>query len=181
MSKYRRVNAKGGTYFFTVVTYRRQKFLCDDIVRVALRAGIQTTQMTHPFKINACVLLPDHLHCIWTLPSDDANTGVRWAMIKRNVTKICGPVLYCDELMTKSKQLRKESTVWQRRFWEHQILDDEDYRNHIDYIHYNPVKHNLVKCANDWLYSTFHSHVQKGVYTKNWGGNSIDSNEGFGE
>ena len=91
MSNYRRANTKGGTYFFTVVTYRRQRFLCNETVRTALREGIRETQTTHPFTIDGWVLLPDHLHCIWTLPVDDADFGIRWAMIKRYVTKQCNP------------------------------------------------------------------------------------------
>ena len=94
MPNYRRANAKGGTYFFTVVTYRRQKFLCNQTVRNALRDAIRNTQTTHPFTIDAWVLLPDHLHCIWTLPPNDANFGLRWAMIKRFVTKQCGYIPY---------------------------------------------------------------------------------------
>ena len=82
MSNYRRANTKGGTYFFTVITYRRQKILCNDEIRIALREAIQHVQITHPFTIDAWVLLPDHLHCIWTLPENDANFGIRWAMNK---------------------------------------------------------------------------------------------------
>jgi len=131
MSNYRRAKTKGGTYFFTVVTFRRQKILCDELVRNALRIGIKNVQSTNPFTIDAWVLLPDHLHCIWTLPQNDANFGVRWAMIKRHVTKTCGPALYRDEWMTASKRRRKESTIWQRRFWEHQIRDEQDYEKHM--------------------------------------------------
>ncbi len=182
MPNYRRAKTKGGTYFFTVVTYRRQNILCDEVVRNAFRIGIQNTRTTNPFTIDAWVLLPDHLHCIWTLPHNDANFGVRWAMIKRHVTKTCGPVLYRDEWMTQSKRRRKESTIWQRRFWEHQIRDEQDHENHVDYIHYNPVKHNLAECAKNWPYSTFHRYVQKGFYDENWGGeNIVNSKNDYGE
>ena len=145
-----------------MVTYRRQRFLCDENVRDALRNAIQSTRTTHPFKIDGWVLLPDHLHCIWTLPSDDANFGVRWAMIKRFVTKLCGPDLHRDDWMNESKRRRKESTIWQRRFWEHLIRDERDYEKHMDYIHYNPVKHGYVKSVIEWPYSTFQRYVRQG-------------------
>ena len=169
MSNYRRANTKGGTYFFTVVTYRRQRFLCDDNVRPVLRSAIQHTRTTHPFTIDAWVLLPDHLHCIWTLPPNDADFGVRWAMIKRYITKHCGQYLQREEWLNTSKRRRKESTLWQRRFWEHQIRDDHDYEIHMDYLHYNPVKHGLVKQVKDWPYSTFHRYVLEGIYSLEWG------------
>jgi putative transposase len=181
MSNYRRANTKGGTYFFTVVTYRRQRFLCNETVRTALREGIQATQATHPFTIDGWVLLPDHLHCIWTLPVDDADFGIRWAMIKRYVTKQCNPELKRDDWMKRSKQKRKESTIWQRRFWEHQIRDDRDYENHMDYLHYNPVKHGLVAKVANWQYSTFHRYVRQGVYGMDWAGVNVQDTENFGE
>jgi putative transposase len=182
MSNYRRANTKGGTYFFTVVTYRRQRFLCDDRLRNVLREGIKTTQAIHPFTIDAWVLLPDHLHTIWTLPPDDADFGIRWAMIKRFVTKQCAPELKRDAWMNASKLKRKESTLWQRRFWEHQIRDESDYQKHMDYLHYSPVKHGLVEKVADWPYSTFHRYVRQGVYGVDWAG-VIDEQEleGFGE
>ena len=111
MSNYRRANTKGGAYFFTIVTYRRQKLLCNENVRAALRNGIRHTRQKHPFTIDGWVLLPDHLHCIWTLPPDNANFGSRWAMIKRFVTKQCGPDLQRDDWMNKSKTKRNESTL----------------------------------------------------------------------
>jgi putative transposase len=182
MSNYRRANIKGGTYFFTVVAFRRQRFLCDDNVRIALRNAVRDTQAAHPFTIDGWVLLPDHLHCIWTLPPDDADFGKRWAMIKRYVTKQCGPSLHRGNLMTDSKRRRNECTLWQRRFWEHQIRDETDFQRHMDYIHYNPVKHGYVKRAVDWPHSTFHRYVASGVYHADWGGTqetTVDAD--FGE
>ncbi len=128
------------------------------------------------------MLLPDHLHCIWTLPPNDADFGVRWAMIKRFVTKQCSAELKRDEWMNQSKLKRKESTLWQRRFWEHQIRDERDYERHMDYLHYNPVKHGLVAKVTDWPHSTFHRYVRQGVYKEDWA--VVDSEqepEGFGE
>jgi putative transposase len=182
MSNYRRANTKGGTYFFTVVTYRRQKFLCNENVRKALRNGILYVQKNHPFVIDAWVLLPDHLHCIWTLPPDDANLGKRWAMIKRFVTKQCGPDLRRNDWMNETKWQRKESTIRQRRFWEHQIRNERDYEIHMDCPHYNHVKPGYVKNVKDWLHSTFHRYVCQVVYDENWGGTEVmTTEEGFGE
>jgi putative transposase len=182
MANYRRAKVAGGTYFFTVVTYRRNGFLCNENIRSALRDGIQTTRMIHPFDIDAWVLLPDHLHCVWTLPPNDANFGIRWAMIKRFVSQHCGPDLHRDEWMNASKRQRRESTIWQRRFWEHMIRDERDFEKHVDYIHYNPVKHNWVPRAVDWPYSTFHRYVRKGLYSKDWGcGGIVKADQNFGE
>ena len=182
MPNYRRAKTKGGTYFLTVVTYRRQRFLCDKNVRDALRNGIQNTRTTHPFKIDGWVLLPDHLHCIWTLPPNDAAFGIRWTMIKQFVTRQCSPDLHRDDWMNESKRRRKESTIWQRRFWEHQIRNDQDYEKHMDYMHYNPVKHGYVKNVMDWPYSTFHRYVCKGVYAEDWGAeDEMTFEEQFGE
>ncbi len=182
MPNYRRANIKGGTYFFTVVTYRRQTFLCNDHVRKALRDGILAVQTTHSFIIDGWVLLPDHLHCIWTLPAGDANFSVRWAMIKRFVTKQCGPDLRREDWLNKSKRRRNESTIWQRRFWEHKIPDKQDYERHMDYLHYNPVKHGYVKNVKDWPHSTFHRYVSQGVYGQNWAGDeAVTVDKEFGE
>jgi len=121
------------------------------------------------------------LHCIWTLPPDDADFGIRWAMIKRFVTKQCSS-LRRNDWMTASKHKRKESTLWQRRFWEHQIRDEQDYERHMDYMHYNPVKHDFTRSVKDWPYSTFHRYVKEGVYNENWAGDGVLSiNQKFGE
>ncbi|MXS86101.1 transposase [Nitrosomonas sp. HPC101] len=163
MSNYRRVRAGGGVYFFTLVTRHRQKILCHENIRQALRAGIETTRLARPFVIHGWVLLPDHLHCIWALPPDDADFSVRWSMIKRFVTQQCG-------LQSSTGQRKNESSLWQRRFWEHQIRNERDYRRHMDYLHYNPVKHGLVTKVSDWPYSTFHRHVRLGTYEPDWAG-----------
>lgn len=174
MSHYRRANASGGTYFFTVVTYRRQTFLCDDDVRSALRAAIQYVREQYPFQIDAWVLLPDHLHCLWTLPADDADFSLRWSLIKRRVTRTCGDRLHNAQWISASKRKHRESTLWQRRFWEHQIRDDRDYQTHMDYVHFNPVRHGYVGRVTDWPHSSFHRYVREGVYARDWGGGVID-------
>lgn len=172
MSEYRRANIKGGTYFFTVVTHQRRKILLDDNVRRALREGIQKTQSFFPFQIIAWVLLPDHLHCIWTLPEGDADFTKRWGMIKRHVSQHCTHIINVEQHPSVSKLKRKESNFWQRRYWEHQIRDEIDFKRHVDYIHWNPLKHGLVDQISDWPYSTFHRYVDEGVYPENWCGDT---------
>lgn len=169
MSRYRRSLLAGGTYFFTVVTYRRQTILCDEMFRHALRSAIESVRVSRPFMIDAWVLLPDHLHCIWTLPKDDADFSTRWMMIKRKVSIACASQYEHADWLTPSKQKHREPTIWQRRFWEHQIRDDIDYAKHLDYLHFNPVKHGLTNQAKDWPYSSFHRYVKDGFYEENWG------------
>ncbi|MDA8138695.1 MAG: transposase [Desulfobacteraceae bacterium] len=182
MSNYRRAKIKGGTYFFTVVTHQRQPLLCHDFIRSALREAIEETRKIIPFKIEGWVLLPDHLHCIWVLPEGDADYGKRWAFIKKSVTKKCGSRFFSADFLNASKKRRQESSIWQRRFWEHTIRDETDFRQHMDYIHYNPVKHGLVRYAKDWPYSTFHRLMKNGMYHENWGGTGEATvDEDFGE
>ncbi len=182
MSRYRRANTEGATYFFTLVTYRRQTLLCDEIIRRALRQAVEAVRLKRPFKIDAWVLLPDHLHCVWTLPPGDAEYAIRWSMIKRSVSLACSTEYRCLEWINSSKRKHRESTLWQRRYWEHRIRDNLDFARHIDYIHYNPVKHGLCQRAVDWPYSTFHRYVSGGVYTADWGGVVNDNAvESYGE
>ena len=181
MTRYRRANTTGATYFFTVVTYRRREFLCDADVRAALREAITKVRAGHPFHIDGWVLLPDHLHAIWTLPPNDAEFALRWQQIKRAVTRRCGARLYRGTWMTPSKAKHRESTLWQRRYWEHQIRDDTDFRRHMDYLHFNPVKHGLVQRVGEWPYSSFHRHVAAGLYNDDWAVASMPDAEAFGE
>ena len=168
MPHYRR-SLTGSTYFFTVVTHRRRPILCDDAIRTALRYAIERVRIRLPFTTDAMVLMPDHLHCIWTLPDGDANFSSRWVQIKHHVSYTCGN-LY-PMTMSRSRQERRTASIWQRRFWEHQIRDDIDMERHVDYIHFNPVKHGLVAAASDWPYSTFGRFVRQGIYAADWGGN----------
>jgi putative transposase len=170
MSRYGRASVAGSTYFFTVVAYRRQPILCDDMVRTALRAAIENVRKARPFEIDAWVLLPDHLHCIWTLPESDADFSTRWMMIKRAVSLACRDNYHRADWVSASKHKHRESTIWQRRFWEHQIRDETDFARHADYIHFNPVKHGQVSHAKDWPYSTFHRYVKQGLCSNDWAG-----------
>jgi putative transposase len=175
MSRYRRANVKGATYFFTVVTERRQSILTNEDVRHALRAAIVKVRASHPFEIDAWVLLPDHLHCIWTLPEGDADFSTRWRLIKREVTVAVGANYFREEFQTERRAQKQHGTIWQQRFWEHLIRDDGDFATHMDYLHFNPVKHGLVKTVNEWPWSSFHRLVNDGVYPSNWGGEGSDA------
>ena len=180
MPSYRRVKTAGGTYFFTLTTNLRRPILTTEIVRQALRQGIQQARQTLPFKIEAWVLLPDHLHTIWTLPHDHDNYSSRWAIIKRQVSKIYA----ADSLerISDSRQRRRESGIWQRRFWEHYIRNDLDFERHMDYLHWNPVKHGYVRKVIDWQFSSFHRLVSEGIYPSDWGGEEVNKDmDGFGE
>ena len=165
MSNYRRFWKPGGTFFFTVcLAHRRDN---DLLIRhiSALRYAIKETRKTYPFKIDAWVVLPEHMHCVITLPSTDDNYSLRWRLIKRWYSEAIPKTEYRSEVRSK----RGERGIWQRRYWEHVIRDEQDYRAHIDYVHFNPVKHGLVNRAADWPYSTFHRWVMKGAYLASWG------------
>lgn len=170
MSRYRRAHVAGACYFFTVVAYRREPILCDDAIRHALREAILSVREQRPFSIDAWVLLPDHLHCIWTLPAGDADYSTRWNIIKRKVSIACANGYKHRGLLTRSRRRHRESTLWQRRFWEHQIRDEMDFACHVDYIHYNPVKRGLCARVSEWPYSTFHRYVADGIYPEDWCG-----------
>lgn len=181
MANYRRARMPGGCYFFTVVSYRRQSFLTNELSRKILWQAISKVKNKHPFHINAWVLLPDHMHCIWTLPTSDDDFPKRWGLIKAQFSKAMNPSLHNEQWLTETKRGRRESTIWQRRFWEHRIRDEQDYRQHIDYIHFNPVKHGLVSQVKDWPYSTFHRYVKQCVYPNDWGENIKSPRGNYGE
>ena len=167
MSHYRRSRAAGASYFFTVNTYRRKALLTHPEIRTALHEAIEHVREQLPFTIDAWVLLPDHLHAIWTLPPGDAAFGKRWGMIKASVSRRCTNFVKPGQAMSRVK--RHEIDFWQRRFWKHQIRDDLDFERHVDYVHYNPVKHLLVEQVSQWPYSTFHRYVSERVYPLDWG------------
>lgn len=169
MPRYRRQFA-GSTYFFTAVAYQRRSIFCTPVFRNALRDAIHTVRLTRPFIVDAWVLLPDHMHCIWTLPDDDHDYSTRWEEIKRHLTSACRERLHDPRLLTRAARQRKESTIWQRRFREHQIRDESDMEKHVDYIHFNPVKHGQVRQVCAWPYSTFHRYVRAGMYSADWAG-----------
>jgi putative transposase len=167
--QYRRSKIEGGTYFFTLVTYKRRQFLCEPENIVLLRASFRYVIDRHPFKIDAIVILLDHLHCILTLPEGDSNYSTRWRLLKGYFSHRCDPQY--PEKISSSRQSKKEQTVWQRRFWEHEIKTEQDFINHVDYIHNNPVKHRLVNAPSTWKYSSFNLYVRKEIYPIYWGSN----------
>ncbi len=169
MPTYRRYRVPGGTYFFTLVTFRRQRILTDSTARTCLRDAIQHVRAKHPFEIPAFVLLPEHLHAIWTLPRADDDYSTRWKRIKQEFTRSWVAAGGKEAPVTSSRRNRNERGIWQRRFWEHLITDEHDFQRHLDYIHYNAVKHGEAKCAKDWPYSSFSRWVKDGVYDPNWG------------
>lgn len=181
MSRYRRADTPGATYFFTVVTYRRQPLLCDPPVREALRRAILEVRKRRPFVVDAWVLLPDHLHCIWRLPPGDASFAIRWSLIKRMVSTACGHQYRRGNWLTDSKRRHRESTIWQRRYWEHRIRNESDLARHVDYIHYNPVKHGLCCQPRDWPWSTIHRYIGSSLLPADWGGNDSAVDGEFGE
>ena len=178
MSNYRRAHEVGATYFFTVVTYRRRQVLLQPDVLQALRDAFRNVRQTRPFKLDAVVVLPDHLHTLWTLPQGDDDFGARWGMIKRYVSKTVG--VPGSAPMTDSMKARREYGFWQRRFWEHLIRNDADYAKHMDYIHFNPVKHGYAKRPADWPHSSFRKCVEQGLYSVDWA-SGADIEGDFGE
>lgn len=163
---YRRVWVEGGTYFFTVNLLERKGN--DLLVRYidVLRAAVAQVKIKYPFIIHGWVVLPDHIHCVIELPEGDANFAVRWRLIKILFSK----GLPRDEHRSMVRIHRKERGIWQRRYWEHLIRDQQDFQNHMNYVHINPVKHGLVQRVSEWPFSTFHSLVKRGVYPQNWAG-----------
>lgn len=169
MPNYRRCYVPGGTYFFTVVTHSRRNFLTDELPRKWLRDAIDKERGKRPFHVVAWVLLPDHMHAVWTLPAGDASYSLRWQKIKEEFTRKFIASGGEDGVRNRSRRRRQERSVWQRRFWEHTIEDEDDLERCVDYTHWNPVKHGLVTRVRDWPWSTFHRFVTAGQYELNWG------------
>ncbi len=175
MVRYRRNLVPGGTYFFTAtLADRRSKALTDHIT--SLRDAFRATRRSHPFAIDAIVILPDHLHVVLTLPNGDADFPTRWQLIKRRFTaavvKTGTPV---------DRFPNGEIALWQRRFWEHTIRGDHDFERHVDYIHFNPVRHRLVARVREWPYSSFHRYVRNGLLPADWAGDAEQQTGDFGE
>ena len=165
MTDYRRLYVKGGTYFFTVVTQERRPIFSKEEIVHLLRKAFEKVMTDRPFVMEAITVLPDHVHCLWTLPDGDSDFSTRWKEIKYRFSISYGGPLTVSESMKK----KKEKGLWQRRFWEHSIRDQEDLNRHLDYIHYNPVKHGLAKRAIEWPHSSFKEFVEKGIYEEDWG------------
>jgi putative transposase len=172
MPNYRRVWVPGGTYFFTVTLLERKRRLLVEHIG-ALRAAFRVAQAARPFETLGIVILPDHLHAIWRLPEGDADFATRWRQIKSGFSRRVA----VDERRSAVRIAKGERGIWQRRYWEHLIADELDLRHHLDYLHYNPVKHGHVDRVCDWPYSIFHREVRRGRYPIDWAGDLSDGGE----
>jgi putative transposase len=164
MTDYRRAALEGGCYFFTVVTHDRRAFLTEPLARRCLREAWKEARQRSAFEVVAVCLLPAHLHCVWRLPDGDSDFSLRWARIKAGFTRryLAAGGAECAQSLSRAD--KRERGIWQRRFWEHQIRTAWDLRRHIDYIHYNPVKHGLVARVEDWPWSSYHRFARTCTY-----------------
>lgn len=192
MPDYRRYRVPGGTYFFTLNLLERR---LDTLVRHvdALRDAVRVTRLERPFHIDAWVVLPDHMHStagmqevgqrreqlpgVWTLPPGDDDFSNRWKAIKIRFVR----TIPATERRSKVRVAKGERGIWQRRFWEHAIRNEEDYANHVDYCHWNPMKHGLVQKLLDWPYSSFHQFVARGILPVDWAGGFSELEIGYHE
>ena len=176
MTNYRRYRLAGGTYFFTVaIVARHLDILVQNIQQ--LKAAFRDEHQRAPFINLALVVLPDHLHAIWRLPEGDSDYSNRWRRIKAGFSR----ALPMGDRVSPSQGMKGERGIWQRRFWEHTMRDEQDLHRHLDYIHFNPVKHGYVARVSDWPHSTFHEYMRRGVYTLDWGGCKDLLDAEFGE
>jgi len=175
MVRYRRNIVPGGTFFFTVTLADRRSHLL--IAQVEpLRRAFTSARAERPFTIDAIVILPDHLHAIFTLPDGDFDFSGRWRRIKGHFSRSL-----LDARMPLPRLANGELALWQRRFWEHTIRDERDFGRHVEYIHFNPVKHGLVSRVCDWAYSSFHRYVRDGTLPEDWAGDSTEIEGSYGE
>jgi putative transposase len=175
MPRYTRAKFKGSVFFFTVVLAERSSSLLVEQVD-RLRRVYRTVQQDRPFETIAICVLPDHLHAVWALPDGEADFSTRWSLIKSGFSRGLNP-----RERSASKARKREKGIWQRRYWEHAIRDDADLERHVDYIHFNPVKHRHVTRVVDWPHSSFHRCVERGLLAADWGGNMKEIQGTFGE
>jgi putative transposase len=176
MSRYRRAKIDGGLFFFTLtLADRSSNLLVRQIER--LRRAYKTTQRRLPFETIAICILPDHLHAVWSLPDGDVDFSARWSLFKSDFSR----GLSAAQSRSASKIKKREKGIWQRRYWEHAIRSESDLERHVDYVHYNPVKHGLVSRVVDWPHSSFHHYVERGLLPADWGGVMMDTDGRFGE
>jgi len=165
MPDYRRYYTPGATVFLTIVTEQRRPLFADPTNVEHLRSALRIVLQEWPFDIAAAVVLHDHMHFLWTLPAGDSAYSKRVGRMKAKFTSALEATVAS---VSKSRVKHRESEVWQRRFWEHTIRDDDDFKGHLDYVHYNPVKHGLARCPHEWPYSSFNKWVRLGEYDGNW-------------
>lgn len=160
--------AAGATFFFTAnLQDRGARYLVDHVAE--LRACVKAVREVHPFDIEAMVVLPDHIHALWRLPVDDGDCATRWMLLKQSFTRRLEELGVLPPEAERPRRRRGERSVWQRGIWEHQIRDEDELNRHVDYIHFNPVKHGWVLRARDWPYSSLHRFVREGRLPEDWG------------
>ncbi|MCE5232471.1 MAG: transposase [Mizugakiibacter sp.] len=164
MPRYVRAFIPGGTFFFTVALLERRRRLLTEHIDL-LRQALADVRRARPFRLDAIAVMPDHLHCIWTLPPDGADFSSRWHAIKAGFSR----GIPAGERLSERRRKKGERGIWQRRFWEHAVRDERDFERHADYIHCNPVKHGHVSRAADWQFSSFRRFVERGIYATDWG------------
>jgi putative transposase len=175
MPQYRRAKLEGSVFFFTVVLAERpSNLLLNEIER--FRRIYRVVEQQRPFETIAICVLPDHLHALWALPEGDADFSTRWSLIKGGFSRGLD-----SKQRSPSKVRKREKGIWQRRYWEHAIRDDMDFERHVDYIHFNPVKHGYVSRVLDWPHSSFHRYVKRELLPADWGGDVRDIRGSFGE
>jgi putative transposase len=171
MTSYRRNFVPGGSFFFTVNLADRKLALLTAHIEL-LREAFRKTRQRHPFTVDAIVILPDHIHAIWTMPEGDADFATRWRLIKSTFSR---------KPISESRAAKRERGIWQRRYWEHTIRDEDDFARHVDYIHINPLKHGLVDRVREWEASSFQRYVKLGVYPIDWAGDASQDGRLYGE
>jgi putative transposase len=176
VTSYRRNFVPGGSFFFTVNLADRRSRLLTERVGL-LRKAFRYVRMRHPFMLDAIVVLPDHLHAIWTLPPGDADYATRWRLVKAFFSR----GIEAGERISISRERKGERGIWQRRYWEHTLQDERDFERHCDYIHFNPVKHGHARAAGEWPHSSFRRLVKLGVYPVNWASEVESDGSDFGE
>ncbi len=169
MPMFIRARQPGGTFFFTLVTHGRTPIFADDTNVDRLRTAFSIQRRQQPFELLAAVVLHDHLHIIMRLPEGDADFSSRIGRIKVLFTRSLPDEIRIAAAENPSRARHRESGIWQRRFWEHMIRDEADLIHHVEYIHFNPVKHGLAPCPHAWKYSSFHRFVARGFYDAQWG------------
>jgi len=179
MPNYQRVKIKGGTYFITLVTFKRQIIFAPAEIRELFIKSLNHVRKYHPFHLEAYCILPNHIHLLIRLPEDDDNISLRISEIKKRFSKLYSKNFGSSQAKIDGLVPPGRSGLWQQRFWEHTIRDEEDLHRHIDYIHYNPVKHGLVNQVRDWHISSFFDYVKTGNYQIDWGEDYHDKDEKF--
>jgi putative transposase len=176
MTSYRRNFIPGGSFFFTVNLADRKLSLLTKHIEL-LREAFRETRQRHPFTIDAIVVLPEHIHAVWTMPDGDADFATRWRLIKSTFSRN----LSLGDSISASRAAKGERGIWQRRYWEHTIRNQDDFSRHVDYVHINPLKHGLVERVSEWEASSFHRYVNLGVYPADWAGDISEDGSLYGE